>query len=103
MTSKTKAPLTVLQKAKVDLIKELINATKGKFFTVHFIKTDGSERVMNCRTGVKKHLKGGKSTTKQYDHLQTVYEGAGESYKCINLTTVTKLVINGVEFTFLAL
>jgi hypothetical protein len=37
------------------LIK-LIEFLNGQFFTVEFIKKDGTLRVMNCRTGVKKYL-----------------------------------------------
>ena len=37
------------------LIK-LIEFLNGQFFTIEFIKKDGTLRVMNCRTGVKKYL-----------------------------------------------
>jgi len=34
-------------------LRELLSSTGGRFFTVCFIKrTDGSERIMRCRTGV---------------------------------------------------
>ena len=32
---------------------ELVNSSKGKFFTVTFIKKDKSQRRMTARTGVK--------------------------------------------------
>ena len=37
-------------------IMSVINS--GKIFTACFTKKDGSERVMNCRTGVKKYVTG---------------------------------------------
>ena len=38
--------------------REQILATNGKFFSVSFIKKDGSERKMTARLGVKKDIKG---------------------------------------------
>jgi len=65
--------------------KELIFGTKGKFFTVKFIKLDGSERVMNARLGVKKYLKGG---TLKYDPAEfnyiTVYDMGSKGYRTVN-------------------
>lgn len=37
---------------------ELLAASGGKFVTVTFVTKDGSARVMNCRLGVTKALKG---------------------------------------------
>ena len=40
--------------------EKLIESTKGKFFTVEFIKrTDGELRRMNCRLSVKRYTRGG--------------------------------------------
>lgn len=39
-------------------LREAIDNTKGKFFTVWFLKKDQTLRKMTCRTGVKKGLKG---------------------------------------------
>lgn len=67
----------------------------GKFFTVKFIKrSNGDERVMNCRLGVTKHLKGG---AKAYDdsvhRLLTVFDVKSQGYRCIPLESL--LEING--------
>ena len=37
-------------------MKQKIESTRGKFFTVNFVKKDGSVRKMLARTGVKKGL-----------------------------------------------
>lgn len=54
----------------------------GKIFNVIFTKLDGSERKMNCRTGVTKHLKGG---PKKYDAQGAfgVYEVPTNGYRCL--------------------
>ena len=45
--------------SKKDAVQKMLR-TKGKIFTAYFIKrTTGEMRKMTCRTGVKKHLRGG--------------------------------------------
>jgi hypothetical protein len=79
--------------------KQLIFDTKGKFFTVTFIKKDGSERVMNARLGVKKYLKGG---TLKYDPAEfnyiTVYDMGAKGYRTVNANTIQKLKIGKNEY-----
>lgn len=98
--AKSKAPLNAFETATVNFLNTLISAANGQFFRVVFIKADGSERTMTCRTGVTKHLKGGENTSKDYSHLKTVFEMSKDGYKNINLTTVKLIVINGKEYTF---
>jgi hypothetical protein len=80
--------------------KELIFGTKGKFFTVKFIKKDGSERIMNARLGVKKYLKGG---TLRYDpavfNYITVWDRGSKEYRTVNANTIQNLKIGKNEYT----
>lgn len=68
---------------------------RGKFFTVRFIKrTTGEERVMNCRLGVTKHLRGGSKAYSDEEHrLVTVFDIKSEGYRCIPLESI--LEVNG--------
>ena len=80
--------------------KQLIKDTKGKFFTVSFIKrTDGTRRVMNARLGVKAFLKGG---TLPYDpeakRLIPVYDVQKRGYRMINVDTIYNLKIGRQEY-----
>jgi hypothetical protein len=85
---------------KYDEIEKLTK--RGEFFTVAFIKrTTGEERVMNCRTGVKKHLKGGSAAYNfKEKNLLSVYDVQAEGYRCIPVDAVTRLTINGETHTF---
>ena len=67
----------------------------GKFFTAKFIKrSNGQERVMNCRLGVKLHLKGGAKAYDDDEHrLVTVYDVKAQGYRCIPLESLQE--ING--------
>ena len=80
--------------------KQMIKDTKGKFFTVSFIKrTDGTRRVMNARLGVKAFLKGG---TLPYDpeakRLIPVYDVQKRGYRMINVDTIFNLKIGQQEY-----
>ena len=70
----------------------------GKFFSVEFEKKDGTLRKMTCRLGVKKHLKGGKSTVAHKNELLTVFE-AGVGYKNISLNKVMSFKCGDVEIS----
>ena len=76
--------------------KQLMEQTKGRFFTVKFIKKDATVRIMNCRLGVKKYLHGGKSLVDQNDFI-IVYDMNAKGYRNINLTTVQEVHYKGVK------
>jgi hypothetical protein len=85
-------------KGLVEDVKRL-NAN-GQFFTVTFMKKNGDMRKMNCRLGVTKHLKGGKSTTDHVPRLMTVYDVKANGYRCINMETVREIKFNGNHIIF---
>ena len=72
-------------------MKDKILATNGKFFSVSFIKKDGSERKMTARLGVKKDIKG---VGMKYDPLErnliVVFDIHKKAYRMINLSTIFK-------------
>lgn len=72
-------------------MKEQILATNGRFFSVSFIKKDGSERRMVARLGVKKNIKGVGLKFNPSDHnLMVVYDVYKRAYRMINLSTIFK-------------
>ena len=83
---------------------KLIEFLNGQFFTVEFIKKDGTLRKMNCRTGVKKYLSNnGKSIkiTSPIDNgILRVYDVKKEAYRSINLDTVKKINFNKISYKF---
>ena len=84
-----------------DKAKQLIEGTKGQIFSGLFIKKNGQHRLMNARTGVKKHLN--PNAKKQpynpikYD-LITVYDMSNKGYRMLNLNTLQKLIINKIIY-----
>lgn len=79
--------------------KELVGT--GKIFTVKFIKrTTGELRTMNCRTGVKKHLKGGEKKFKDSNkNLLTVYDLQKKGYRSIPVESIQEIVVEGETIT----
>jgi hypothetical protein len=76
----------------LNFVDRILNSN-GKIMTVKFIKKDGSLRVMNCRLGVTKHLKGGTSTLNP-DKFITVYDLKSEGYRAIDKESI--LDVKGV-------
>lgn len=76
-------------------IKQAIAVLKsGRFFSAEFTKKDGTIRVINGRTGVKKHLKPN-SKGSAYDARERgylpVFDVQANGYRLINLQTITKV------------
>jgi hypothetical protein len=71
--------------------REQILATNGRFFSVSFIKKDGSERKMTARLGVKKDIKGvGLKFNPTERNLIVVFDIHKKAYRMINLSTIFK-------------
>jgi hypothetical protein len=71
-------------------IVEKILASNGKIFTVTFTKKDGTERVLNGRLGVTKHLRGGTNKL-DADKFITVYDMQAKGYRAVNRDTITSV------------
>lgn len=83
---------------KIDIARSRSLASKlessNGFVTVTFVKADGTVRKMNCRMGVTKHLKGGKSTLDAAKYV-TVYDMTKAAYRAVNRDTI--IDISGVS------
>jgi hypothetical protein len=77
-----------------------IRETKGRMFTVTFIKkSNGEKRTMNARLGVKAYLRGG---VLPYDPntkgLIPVYDIQTKDYRMINIQGIVNLKTGGIEY-----
>ena len=86
------------QEVIAQMVSKDIEQTKGKFFTVKFIKKDGTLRKMTCRTGVSKGVTGkGLDFDPKEKGLRVVWAMDAEGYRMINLAQVTELKFNGIR------
>lgn len=78
-------------------IKEIIESTEGKIFSLGFVKKDGSYREMICRT---------KPMSREVPpHLVTVFDmqapskdGSRGAYRNVNMNTVNQLTVKGKTY-----
>jgi hypothetical protein len=85
--------------SKLDAAQK-IRETKGRMFTVTFIKkSNGQKRTMNARLGVKAYLRGG---VLPYDPntkgLIPCYDVQTKDYRMINIQGIVNLKTGGVEY-----
>ena len=82
---------------KIQMMKTLIDSTRGKFFVVQFVKKDLTVRRMVCRLGVKKWLTG-TGRTLEKENLITVYDVVNKGYRNVNLETIQSIKCGKVLF-----
>jgi len=90
--------VTSVQKVSRQEAVDLIRNSKGRFITVTFTKkSDGTDRMMNCRLGVKKDLKG---TGRKIDTSKFigVFDLQKTDYRVINIAGIKYLTIQGKEY-----
>ena len=78
-------------------LASIIAESNGKIVNVTFTKKDGTLRVMTCRLGVQKHLKGGESTL-DADKYLTVFDMSKQGYRAINKDTIVSVKASGEVF-----
>lgn len=89
-----------------NIVRDIIESAKGKFFSVTFKKVDGTMRTMTCRRGVSKGVKGtGKNDRVQEDisnGVLTVFDvnvNNGDdtrgAFRRINLDTIQSMQVQG--------
>jgi hypothetical protein len=69
----------------------------GRFFSVLFIKADGSLRSMNCRGGVRKFLKNDATPRKTPDGVFVVFDVKAMEYRSIPMDRILTIRADGAE------
>ncbi len=83
---------------RIEAVK-IISQTEGKIFSAVFTKKDGSDRVMVCRFGVQKGVKGvGMAYEPHAYGLVTVFDIQKEEFRHINISTVRSLTVSGEQY-----
>ena len=78
-------------------LDEVLLNSNGLFVTVTFTKKDCTDRVLNGRLGVKKHLKGGVSTLDPSLYV-TIYDVVNEGYRAVNRATIKTVKVGGITY-----
>ena len=87
--------------AKRAVVAYTMRQSGTRFFSVLFVKADGSYReIKQGQLRVQKHLRGGKSTTAEIPYLVTVYDHGAKGYRKVNLDTVLSVTVDGNQIHF---
>lgn len=100
---------TSIQTARRERIRELIRSAGGRFASVEFVKRDGTVRVMQVQPACDRfHVKGeagcpsGRqgAATRALSHpeLMPIFDVKKKAFRSINLDTVRKVRVDGLEF-----
>lgn len=82
-------------------ITEVKQRAKGHFFSVEFVKKDGTLRKMCCRLGVKKYLHNGKlKYNPEEQGYLVVWDRSKKDYRNVNIHTIKKLKIGGQTWVY---
>lgn len=87
-----------IKQSEVAMLINLI--PKSAFFSVDFLKKDGSNRKMTCRFGVTKHLnpKPTRSKPKMESKYKTVWDINSKGYRHINTETIFSIKTNHIQY-----
>lgn len=97
--------------AKYRQIKALIATAGARWVAVHFIKKDGSERVMAYNPkSAGKRTKGDKASPSAQQAVETrasnhpnlinVWDSKSEGFRSVNMDTIFKLIVDGITYEF---
>lgn len=82
-------------------VERVLRSSNGKFFSVTFVKKDGTPRHLTGRTAVRKGVKGvGMSFDPKLHNLMTVFDVEKEDFRMINLDTVLEATVNSTRYVF---
>jgi hypothetical protein len=77
----------------------MMERSKGRIFSVLFIKKNGDERLMACRKHVTKGVKGvGMKYNSLRKSLMTLYDMNKQGFRQVDINTLVSIKINGEEF-----
>lgn len=84
---------------KTQTLKNIIKASKGKIFSVRFIKADGSIRDMICRISVHKYIKGTGSPMSEAKQLirQRVFDMRKQAFRTIPIDRILSINVSGLK------
>ncbi len=78
---------------------KILSSNNGRFFSVKFVKKDGSIRKMTCRKGVRKGLSGGGAKYNPVERgLLAVYDVQKGAYRSLNFDTLQEFKLGGISY-----
>lgn len=94
-----------MSKVNIQRKREILDSANGGFFSVEFVKKDGSVRQMTAKKWMEKAFTYGSKNAQENTvaHIDKYYTAAdinANSFKNINLETLRKAKVNGITYSF---
>ena len=94
-----------MSKVSIARKREILDSANGGFFSVEFIKKDGSVRQMTAKKWMEKAFTNGSKNAQENTvaHIEKYYTAADSSageFRNINLETLVRAKVNGIEYKF---
>ena len=94
-----------MAKVSIQRKREILDSAKGQFFSVEFVKKDGSLREMTVKKQIEKAFTYGSAnaqvnTVAHIDKYYTAVDMEKEQFRNINLETLRKAKVAGITYIF---
>lgn len=94
-----------MSKVSIERKRQILDSANGQFFTVEFVKKDKTIRQMTCKKWMEKAFTYGSKDARQNSvaHIDKYYTAADASageFRNINLETLIRAKVNGIEYKF---
>lgn len=100
-----------MNKVSIERKRQILDSANGQFFTVEFIKNDGSVRQMTAKKWTEQAFTYGSAnaqpnTVRHKPHLYTAVDMEAfkvdpkKSFRNIDLETLFRAKVNGIEYKF---
>jgi len=81
---------------QIKFFRDLIHSTSGKFFSVTFIKRNGTVRNMLARVGVKKNVKGTGRELSESIPVVRIWDVQKKAWRSIPLDRILSFKFKGI-------
>lgn len=94
-----------MAKVSIQRKREILDSANGQFFTVEFVKKDGTTRIMTAKKWMEKAFTYGSknaqaNTVAHIDKYYTAADASAGEFRNINLETLRSAKVNGIRYTF---
>lgn len=94
-----------MAKVSIERKRQILDSANGQFFTVEFIKKDGTVRQMTAKKWMEKAFTYGSAnaqanTVAHKPEYYTAADASAGAFRNINLETLTRAKVNGIEYKF---
>jgi hypothetical protein len=94
-----------MSKVSIQRKREILDSANGQFFTVEFVKKDGTTRIMTAKKWMEKAFTYGsknaqENTVAHIDKYYTAADASAGEFRNINLETLRSAKVNGIRYTF---